>query len=114
MPAMTVDSDVVALGKLAEELLAEAKTASAERTARTVTTGPLLRATVIALAGGAEMAEHDSPPAATLQVLVGDVRLVSTQQDWPLSAGDLVSLPPFRHRLEATTDAVVLLTVALH
>ena len=111
---MTEDADVVSLGGLADELLAEARGASAGRTARTVTTGPLLRATVIALAGGAEMSEHDSPPAATLQVLRGAVRLTSTQQEWALSAGDLAAVPPFRHSITATSDAVVLLTVALH
>ena len=111
---MTEDSDVVALGALAEELLTEAKGSSAGRTARTVTTGPSLRATVIALVGGAEMSEHDSPPAATLQVFTGDVRLISTQQEWALRAGDLVAIPPFRHSLAAITDAVVVLTVALH
>ena len=111
---MSVEAGVVALGQLGKELLAEAREASAGRTARTVTTGPVLRATVIALRSGAEMSEHDSPPAATLQVLAGEVQLVSTQQEWVLRAGDLVSVPPFRHRVDALTDAVILLTVALH
>ena len=111
---MPEDADVVTLGRLAQELLEEARSASAGRTARTVTTGPLLRATVIALVGGAEMAEHDSPPAATLQVVSGEVRLISTQQEWSLAAGDLAAVPPFRHRVVAVRDAVLLLTVALH
>jgi quercetin dioxygenase-like cupin family protein len=104
---------VVALGALGSELLAEARQASSGRAATTVATGPSQRATVIALVEDAELAEHDSPPAATLQVLAGSVRLLSAQQEWLLRAGDLVPVPPFRHSLTANADAVVLLTVAL-
>ncbi|HLL07671.1 MAG TPA: LuxR family transcriptional regulator [Nocardioidaceae bacterium] len=106
-------SEVVALGALGSELLAEARQASSGRAATTVATGPSQRATVIALVEDAELAEHDSPPAATLQVLAGSVRLLSAQQEWLLRAGDLVPVPPFRHSLTANADAVVLLTVAL-
>ena len=107
-------SEVVALGALGTELLAEAREASSGRAATTVATGPLQRATVIALVEDAELAEHDSPPAATLQVLAGSLRLISAQQEWLLRAGDLAPVPPFRHSLTANSDAVVLLTVALH
>lgn len=107
-------ADVAALSTLAQELLAEARESSSGRAALTVVTGPVLRATVIALVARAEMAEHDSPPAATLQALVGDVQLRSADQEWVLRAGDVISIPPFRHSLLATSDAVVLLTVALH
>jgi quercetin dioxygenase-like cupin family protein len=44
---------------------------------------------------------------------VGEVRLVTGDQQQALSAGDLVPIPPVRHALEADTDAAVLLTVAL-
>ena len=107
-------SEVVALLALGGDLLEEARQVSSGRAATTVATGTQQRATVIALVEDAELAEHDSPPAATLQVLTGSVRLVSAQQEWLLHAGDLVAVPPFRHSLTANSDAVVLLTVALH
>jgi quercetin dioxygenase-like cupin family protein len=73
-----------------------------------------MRATVIALASGAELAEHESPPAATLQMISGEARLHTAGQAWLLHDGEVVAIPPERHALSAITDAVVLLTVALH
>jgi quercetin dioxygenase-like cupin family protein len=73
-----------------------------------------MRATVIALVAEAELAEHEAPPAATLQMVHGDGELVAGDQRWPLTAGDVITIPQQRHSLLATTDAVVLLTVALH
>ena len=77
-------------------------------------TGPSMRATVIALADGAEMAEHQAPAAATLQVLSGEVELAAGADRWPAGAGQVIAIPSRRHSLHAGTDAVVLLTVALH
>ena len=68
----------------------------------------------MALAAGAELAEHDPPPAATLQVLSGSLRLHAGSRSWSLSGADLVPIPRARHGLQAVTDTVVLLTVALH
>ena len=77
-------------------------------------TGPSMRATVIALAEGAEMAEHEAPTAATLQVLSGEAELVAGDDRWTVTAGQVIAIPPRRHSLRARTDAAVLLTVALH
>ena len=107
-------SDVISLGTLGAELIDEARQSSAGRAASTIATGTQQRATMIALIEDAELAEHDSPPAATLQVLAGSVRLLSAQQEWLLHSGDFVAIPPFRHSLVANSDAAVLLTVALH
>lgn len=103
----------VPLGSLADELLAQARTAHAGRGARTVYGGADhgLRQTAIALTEGSELAEHESPGEATLQVLVGRVRLVSDLGTVEASAGDLVAIPDARHSLAALADAVVLLTV---
>lgn len=111
---MTDRADVVQVNTLAAELLDEAREQDSRRTARTVVSGTLQRATLIALAEGAELAEHDAPPAATLQVLTGRVRLHTAAQEWLLNSGDLAPVPRQRHGLHALTDAVVLLTVALH
>jgi quercetin dioxygenase-like cupin family protein len=104
----------ITLPDLAHELLAEAAGQHSRRSARTVASGSSMRATVIALLGGAGLAEHEAPPAATLQVLTGSVDLVAGERRWPLGTGDLAAIPQERHSLLASTDAVVLLTVALH
>ena len=113
-PSRNGHSEVLSLGPIAQELLSEARTASADRAARTITTGTSLRATLIALVAHAELAEHESPPAATLEVLTGEVRLDAGERHWTLSAGQWLPIPPFRHSLTALADSVVLLTVALH
>jgi quercetin dioxygenase-like cupin family protein len=105
--------DVVQLGELSVELLAQARDHHSRRSARTVQSEPSLRVTLIALTLGAELAEHEAPPAATLQVISGQVRLHTEDTAWRLSAGDLIAIPRSRHGLEAISDTTVLLTVAL-
>ena len=107
-------SEVVPLDEAADTLLADLPNHPAGRTANTILTGTVLRATMIALAEGTELAEHDSPAAATLQVVRGRVALHSGEREWRLSAGQVMPVPPTRHSVHAATDAVVLLTVALH
>lgn len=108
----------VNLPVLGEDLLVKAHTARSGRAAETVRGhGDRLRQTVIALTAGTELADHDSPEAATLQVIIGRVRLTvpepgDDQAELSLRAGDLADIPPVRHGLHAESDAVVLLTVA--
>jgi quercetin dioxygenase-like cupin family protein len=104
----------VNLTDLAAELLNEAGNSSNQRAARTLITGNAQRVTMIALLAGAVLAEHASPPAASLQVLQGQVRLQADQREWPLLPGSLIAIPPQRHGVEAETDAVLLLTVAVN
>jgi quercetin dioxygenase-like cupin family protein len=104
----------VLLTDLAGRLLETAHAHASQRAAETINSGASMRATVIALVAGAELAEHESPPAATLQVISGQAMLHSAEQAWLLEAGEVVAIPPERHALSAITDAVVLLTVALH
>ncbi len=106
-------SEVERLPRLAAELLEQARDHPAQRAARTIHSGSSLRATVIALVSGTELAEHDAPPAATLQVLQGQVRLHWDDGERILDQGEITDIPPARHALLARTDAVVLLTVAL-
>lgn len=104
--------ETVNLLALSEELLQTARTVRTRRSARSVLGGDgLLRQTVIALAAGAELAEHDSPPEATLQIVTGQVTVHGKGRSWELSFGDLVPIPPERHSVSARTDAVLLLTV---
>ncbi|WP_377645126.1 cupin domain-containing protein [Oryzobacter terrae] len=101
------------LTSLGRDQLEKAKGASSGRAAVTLHGGQdhVLRQTVIALAAGHSLGEHDSPGEATLQVLVGEVRLTAGDEAWSGGAGDHLVIPPERHDLAAVTDAVVLLTV---
>ncbi len=102
------------LNSLAEEHLQVARIASSGRSAHTVLGGHdhVLRQTVIALAAGHNLAEHDSQGEATLQVVIGRVRLVEGSNVQEGVAGDLIEIPAARHSLESLEDSVVLLTVA--
>ncbi len=102
------------LTALAHRQLELAKAASSGRSASTVYGGHehVLRQTVIALAGGQTLSEHENPGEATVHVLHGRVRLSAADTTWDGSPGDLLIVPDSLHGLEALEDAVVLLTVA--
>lgn len=68
-----------------------------------------LRQTVIALRAGTTLAEHNSPPAASIQVLSGSVRITGSDPA-QLTAGDIRALTHERHGVEPLEDAVFLLT----
>ncbi|TJZ55708.1 cupin [Streptomyces piniterrae] len=70
--------------------------------------GPL-RQTVIALTAGSALDEHNAPPAASLQVLRGRVRLTGGGHE-ELTVGQVTALPHERHGLLALEDSAVLLT----
>lgn len=103
----------ISLHTEAAALMATARTAHAGRAAHTIHGGHnhFLRQTVIAMLGGQELKEHDSPGEATLQVLSGRVRLVVADEFVAGSTGDFIVIPAARHSLEAVEDSVVLLTV---
>ena len=105
--------DGISLTQLATEQLQAARSGRAGRAAHTVHGGHdhMLRQTLIALIGGSELAEHNSPGQSTLQVLQGQVRVTAGSDTWSGGPGDLLVLPRERHGLHADSDAVVLLTV---
>ena len=102
------------LTDLVEHHVEAAVAASSGRSAHTVYGGRehVLRQTLIALCAGSNLDEHESPGDATLQVLRGRVTLVAGGDRWDGSPGDLLTIPPSRHALEAVEDSAVLLTVA--
>ncbi|PZP16096.1 MAG: hypothetical protein DI611_07205 [Brachybacterium faecium] len=70
--------------------------------------GPL-RQTVIALKKGVQLAEHNSPPAASIQVIRG-VLQVTGQETVVIQEGCVEALTHDRHSVEALENSVFLLT----
>jgi quercetin dioxygenase-like cupin family protein len=102
------------LTDLAGHHLATARAAASGRSAQTVHGGhaSTLRQTLIALAGGRSLDEHENPGEATVHVLQGRVRMTAGADIAEAHAGDLLVVPDARHRLDALQDSVILLTVA--
>ena len=107
--------EIVDMGKLIEEQLELAREASSGRSAITIMGDHTrdLRQTLIAIAEGSRLHDHDSPAEATLHVLIGEANL--TFEDGtsiPIKQGGYMQIPPERHGVEAITDCAMLLTVA--
>jgi len=102
---------VIDLTSLADEHLAIARDDPHGRSAVLVAHDGELRQTLIALAAGARLGEHNSPAAATLQVLVGGVRVEdATGVQADVAEGCLWVLTHERHSVVADDEAVFLLT----
>ncbi len=52
-----------------------------------------MRQTMIALALGHALGEHESPGEASLQVLSGEVRISAGEESWSGAAGDYLVIP---------------------
>lgn len=105
-------ADVVDLPGKGTELLAAARASTAGRAATAVFATPVLKGMLVALVEGRTLAEHNAPPAATLQCLSGRARLWAGDREWLLGPGGYAAVPPARHGVDAVTDCVLLLTVA--
>ena len=105
--------DSLSLTAVVDEQLARARQSNSGRSAQTIYGGHehFLRQTVIALLAEHELAEHNSPGEATLQVLEGEVKVSAGGDSWQGAIGDFLIIPPVRHNLQAIDDSVVLLTV---
>ena len=105
----------ISLTALTREQLELARTATSGRSARTVYGGHehTLRQTVIALAKGQVLDEHENPGEATIYVLHGRVSLIAGDTAWRGATGHFMVVPDSRHSLEAEEDSAVLLTTAV-
>lgn len=97
------------LPELAEHHLATARGTEHGRSAELIAHDGVLRQSVIALVAGTRLAEHNSPKAATIQVLVGRVE-VTGGGDVVVEEGELMVLTHERHAVTAHADSVFLLT----
>lgn len=108
---MTDSSQTQNLSQLANQLLDKARSVDSGRAAQGIYSGKYLRQALLTLTAGSKLAEHDSPPEATLQVLQGRVVLSSAEESWDLSESDFVEIPPQRHSVTAREDSAFLLTI---
>ena len=99
----------------ARGLLEQAGGLAAGRAARTLTpgAGTPLKQTLLALTASQGLEEHQAPGPATLVVLVGDAVLRTADSELELGPNHWAAIPPSPHELRATTDVVVLLSVAM-
>jgi len=107
--------ETVALGTLGDRLLAEARSASNGRYAVTVHGGHVhaLRQTLIGVAAGHTLDEHENTGELTLQLLRGRARVVAASDEADLVAGDYVVIPPEWDSFAALEDTLVLLTATV-
>lgn len=107
--------ETLALDDLGDKLLAEARLASSGRYATTIHGGHVnsLRQTLIGLADGCRLIEHENTGEITLLLLRGRARVVASTGDHELVAGDYVVIPRTWDSLEALEETVVLLTAAV-
>lgn len=99
----------------ADELLAEAGKLTAGRSGRTMTPGEVsaLKQTLLALTAGQKLQEHVAPGPITLLGIRGTAMFTRGDEAVTLTDGMWVSCPDGPHALEAISDTVVLITVAV-
>lgn len=101
------------LRALAESQLANARASDNGRSAELVAHDQELRQTVIALTEGTRLPTHNSPPAATLQVLRGRIRVEMDEGErlqGEFGEDELWVLTHEPHSVLAMQDSVFLLT----
>lgn len=105
--------EALSLTGVGDEQLDAARAARAGRAAHTVFGGQgrALRQTVLALAAGSRLDDHQNPGEGTLVVLRGKVQMGTAASSVDGAEGDYLVIPDEIHNLVALEDSVVLLTV---
>lgn len=98
------------LEQIVTEQLTKAAADTHRRSAQVVAHDGPLRQTVVALGEGAELSEHNAPPAASVQVLQGRIRVEYADRQDQIGAGELVALAQERHSVTALAESAFLLT----
>lgn len=105
--------EALSLSTVGDEQIAAATAATAGRSAKSIFggSGHTLRQTILALASGHGLDDHESPGEATLLVLRGKVQIGTATDSVDGGEGDYLVIPDEIHNLVALEDSVVLLTV---
>ncbi|WP_154794769.1 cupin [Occultella kanbiaonis] len=110
MTSHEVRAGVTDLEGLAREHLALAAASPHGRSAHLFVHDGPLRQTMVAIVAGSGLAEHNAPPAASLQVLTGRIVLWSADAEDEVAAGGVISIPQARHGVRALEDSAFVLT----
>ncbi|WP_024793452.1 cupin domain-containing protein [Tomitella biformata] len=104
----------MSLDALVRELRAKVAGTTRQVASQTVFGGheKTLRQTLVVIAAGGQLAEHEGPGEATVQVLDGRISLITATDSWEGRRGDLLIVPNERHSVDALEDSAFLLTVA--
>jgi len=95
-----------------ERMIDQALLARHGRSARTLVKEGPLRLTLIAIAPGGELAEHDADGPISVHVLEGQILFSAVGRQYPLNVGDvLVVAAGVRHAARSETGGTFLLTV---
>ncbi len=97
------------LKRIKKKTLAQARASEHGRAAELLVSDGPLRQTVLALTAGSILAEHNSPPAGSIQVLKGAIE-VTGKHTHVIAKPNLVALTHYRHQVQALEDSVFLLT----
>lgn len=111
IPSVPGEPAIVDLTAYAARLLGQARADARGKASAPVLKSERQRAMLVALTAGNGLAEHASPPAASLQVLSGRFRLYAGEREWLCGAGQLAAIPPERHAVDCLEDGVFLLTI---
>lgn len=98
------------LQQTAQAHLSHAQTDKHGRSSEVLVHDGPLRQSVLALLAGTELGEHNAPPAASLLVLHGSVRVTTPSGHEDLAHGELRVLTHERHAVLALEDCAFLLT----
>lgn len=83
------------------------------RNARTLLKSGSMRATLVVLAPGGEIAEHEADGPITVQPLQGRLRFTALGRDHDIGPGELLSAEPgVRHAVASEDGATFLLTLS--